>query len=207
MKVKVLSLDNKETGEVELDKSIYGLEVSQDVMHRVVEWQRSAARSGNHKTKGISEISGTTKKPFKQKGTGRARQGSMRSPHMRGGAVIFGPVVRSHAYDLPKKVRKLAVKMALSQKCLEKKFTVVEDLNIASCKTKELNVKLSKMASSSILFIGVDEEKNQNFLMAYRNLKGVNVLPVSGLNAYDLLKHDHVFVVKGFLESISKKLS
>lgn len=207
MKVKVVSLDNKEKGDVELDKSIYGLEVDIDLIHRVVEWQRAASRSGNHKTKGISEISGTTKKPFKQKGTGRARQGSLRSPHMRGGAVIFGPVVRSHAYDMPKKVRKLAMKMALSQKLSENKFVIVDDLKITSHKTKDLSTKISKIFPSSALFVGIDVEKDQNFLRAYRNLKDVDALPVEGLNVYDVLRHDYLVLVKSSLESISKKLS
>jgi large subunit ribosomal protein L4 len=207
MKLKVVGLDSIEKGEVELDESIYGLKVDVDLIHRVVEWQRSASRSGNHKTKGISDVSGTTKKPFKQKGTGRARQGSLRSPHMRGGAVIFGPVVRSHAYDMPKKVRKLAMKMALSQKCSEQKCIIIDSLSIDSHKTKELNMKVSKIFSSSALFIGVDLEKDQNFLKAYRNLKCINALPVEGLNVYDVLKHEYLILVKGSLESISKKLS
>lgn len=207
MKVKVVDLDNKEKGEVQLNKSIYGLKVNAGLIHRVVEWQRSASRSGNHKTKGISEISGTTKKPFKQKGTGRARQGSMRSPHMRGGAVIFGPVVRDHAYDMPKKVRKLAMKMMLSQKCSEKKCVIVDSLAVKTHKTKDLDAKLSKMVPSSTLFVGVDMDKDEKFLRAYRNLKGVNVLPVEGLNVYDVLRHDYLVLVKGSLESIDKKLS
>jgi large subunit ribosomal protein L4 len=207
MKVKVVDLDNKDRGEIELDKSIYGLEADVDLIHRVVEWQRSAARSGNHKTKGISEISGTTKKPFKQKGTGRARQGSLRSPHMRGGAVIFGPVVRSHEYSIQKKVRKLAIKMVLSQKCSEQKCIIVDSLNIGSHKTKDLNVKLSKFVKSSVLFVGIDSTKDQNFLKAYRNLKEVDALPVDGLNVYDVLRHDYVVLVKDSLESINKKLS
>ncbi|MBP9791847.1 MAG: 50S ribosomal protein L4 [Rickettsiales bacterium] len=207
MKVKVVDLDNKDKGEIDLDKSIYGLKVDVDLIHRVVEWQRSASRSGNHKTKGISEISGTTKKPFKQKGTGRARQGSLRSPHMRGGAVIFGPVVRSHEYSIQKKVRKLAIKMVLSQKCSEQKCIVVDSLTLGSHKTKDLNVKLSKFINTSVLFVGVDLDKDQHFLKAYRNLKAVDALPVEGLNVYDVLKHDYVVLVKDSLESISKKLS
>lgn len=207
MKVKVVSLDNKEKEEIELDKSIYGVQICNDTIHRVVEWQRSCSRSGNHKTKGISDISGTTKKPFKQKGTGRARQGSMRAPHMRGGAVIFGPVVRSHAYDMPKKIRKLAMKMALSLKCSEKKCVILDSVAIKTHKTKDLNIKLSKIVPSTALFVGVDMEKDQNFLKAYRNLKGVDVIPVNGLNVYDVLNHEYLVLVKDSLESISKKLS
>src|SRR4051812_38876401 len=116
MKLKVVTLENKAAGEIELAKDIFGVEVRNDILHRMVEWQRAKARAGTHKTKGISEIQGTTKKPWKQKGTGHARQGSLRSPQFRGGARIFGPVVRSHALGLNKKVRKLALKMALSAK-------------------------------------------------------------------------------------------
>src|SRR5262245_49107553 len=114
MKAQVLTLDNKAAGDIELNGDVFGLTVRADLLDRAVQWQRAKKQAGTHKTKTISEISGTTKKPHKQKGTGSARQGSLRSPQMRGGATIFGPVVRSHAYSLPKKVRKLALKHALS---------------------------------------------------------------------------------------------
>src|SRR5688572_33502499 len=116
MRATVRNLDNQEVGDIELAEEVFSLPVRGDILARVVEWQRAKARAGTHKTKGISDISGTTKKPFRQKGTGNARQGSLRSPQYRGGAVIFGPVVRSHEYDLPKKVRKLGLKTALSAK-------------------------------------------------------------------------------------------
>ena len=119
MKQEVKNLEDKVVTEISLDKSIFGLEPKDSVIHRMVRFQLAKKRSGNHKTKGISEISGTTKKPFKQKGTGSARQGSKRSPQMRGGAVIFGPQVRSHSHKLPKKIRSLALKMALSSKLKE----------------------------------------------------------------------------------------
>ena len=121
MKTNIISLDNKTVGEIELDETIFGLPLRTDLLHRMVGWQLSKRRAGTHKTKTISEISGSTKKPFKQKGTGNARQGSLRSAQMRGGATIFGPVVRSHAYDMNKKVRKLALKVALSAKVAEGK--------------------------------------------------------------------------------------
>ena len=116
MKIAVKNLQNAEVGQIELADAIYGLELRSDILHRVVNWQRAKSQTGNHKTKGISEIQGTSKKPFKQKGTGNARQGSLRSAQMRGGATIFGPLVRSHAYSLPKKIRALGLKMALSSK-------------------------------------------------------------------------------------------
>src|SRR3546814_8733900 len=122
MKISVKTLDNTDAGEIELSNSGFGLPVREDRLHRIVHWHLAKRRAGTHKTKGVSEISGTTKKPYKQKGTGRARQGSLRSPQFRGGAVIFGPVVRDHGYDLPKKVRKLALKTALSAKQAEGKL-------------------------------------------------------------------------------------
>src|SRR5438874_12180128 len=116
MRATVRTLDNQEVGDIELSEEVFGLPVRPDILARVVDWQLAKRRAGTHKTKGISEISGTTKKPYRQKGTGRARQGSLRSPQFRGGARIFGPVVRDHGYDLPKKVRKLGLKTALSTK-------------------------------------------------------------------------------------------
>ena len=139
MKVAVSTLDNKTSGEIDLDPAIFGLPLRPDILQRVVEWQRAKARSGDHKTKGISEISGTTKKPHAQKGTGRARQGSLRSAQMRGGAVIFGPVVRSHAYSLPKKVRALGLKTALSAKLASGKLKIIESDNVTNNKTKILS--------------------------------------------------------------------
>ena len=127
MKTNIISLDNKKVGEIELDETVFGLPLRVDILHRRVGWQLAKRRAGTHKTKTISEISGTTKKPFKQKGTGSARQGSLRSAQMRGGATIFGPVVRSHAYDLPKKVRKLALRVALSAKVAEGKLIVLDN--------------------------------------------------------------------------------
>ena len=122
MKINVCSLDNKSLKEVNLDKNIFQVEVKNEIIYRMVRYQLAKKQSGNHSTKSISEISGTTKKPFKQKGTGSARQGSRRSPHMRGGSAMFGPRVRSHAHKLPKKIRSLALKMSLSQKCSEEKL-------------------------------------------------------------------------------------
>ena len=142
MKQEIKSLENKVLKQIDLNKSIFGLEVKNDIIHRMIRFQLAKKRSGNHKTKGISEISGTTRKPFKQKGTGSARQGSRRSPQMRGGAVIFGPEVRSHSHKLPKKIKSLALRMALSNKFKEGKLTVVSDFKINKPK------KLKKILSS-----------------------------------------------------------
>src|SRR5213595_2128074 len=143
MKLTVRNLDNQEVGDIELAEQVFGLPVRKDILARMVNWQLAKRRAGTHKTKGISDISGTTKKPYKQKGTGRARQGSLRSPQFRGGAVIFGPVVRSHAHDLPKKVRKLALKTALSAKQAEGKLVVIDTATLDEAKTKALRARFA----------------------------------------------------------------
>lgn len=136
MKERICNLDNKSLKEISLDKFIFGIEFNSDVIHRMIRYQLAKRRSGNHKTKNISEISGTTKKPFKQKGTGSARQGSKRSPQMRGGAVIFGPVVRSHAHKLPKRVRNLALRIAISKKFKDGKLKIIDNFKISKKKNK-----------------------------------------------------------------------
>lgn len=205
MKVKVLTLENKAAGEVELDEKVFGLPVRADILHRVVEWQRAKARSGNHKTKGISEISGTTKKPFRQKGTRNARQGSLRSPQHRGSARIFGPVVRSHAYDLPKKIRKLGLKTALSAKLKDGKLLVVENVKLSAPKTKDLTSKFEKLGWKSVLVID-GNEIDLNFALAARNIYGIDVLPQVGANVYDILKHDNLVLTKEALELLEARL-
>ena len=189
MKQEIKSLENKVIKEIDLDKTIFGVEVKNEIIHRMVRYQLAKKRSGNHKTKGISEISGTTRKPFKQKGTGSARQGSRRSPQMRGGAVIFGPQVRSHAHKLPKRIRALALKMALSNKLKEGKLKVISDFKISKPKTSFLTSKLVKMEIDSALFIdGVDVEKN--FKHAVKNIPKTDFLPISGINVYDIIRRN-----------------
>src|SRR5207248_8378482 len=145
MKLTVRNLDNQEVGDIELSEAVFGLPVRRDILARVVNWQLAKRRAGTHKTKGISDIQGTTKKPWRQKGTGRARQGSLRSPQFRGGAVIFGPVVRSHEFSLQKKVRRLALKTALSAKQAEGKLIVVETAKLAEAKTKALRNRFAAL--------------------------------------------------------------
>src|SRR6202171_3939308 len=145
MKLRVRNLDNEEVGDIELAEEVFGLPVRRDILARVVNWQLAKRRAGTHKTKGISEIQGTTKKPYKQKGTGRARQGSTRSPQFRGGARIFGPVVRSHAFDLQKKVRRLGLKTALSAKQAEGKLVVIDAAKLDQAKTKALRVQFAAL--------------------------------------------------------------
>ena len=176
MKQEIKSLENKVLKQIDLNKSIFGLEVKNDIIHRMIRFQLAKKRSGNHKTKGISEISGTTRKPFKQKGTGSARQGSRRSPQMRGGAVIFGPEVRSHSHKLPKKIKSLALRMALSNKFKEGKLTVVSDFKINKPKTSFLKNLLAKLNINSALFID-GKEIEKNFKFAIRNVPMTDFLP------------------------------
>ncbi len=204
MKVKVTDLNNKSVGEVELNDAIFGLPVRGDLLHRMVGYQLNKRRAGTHKTKGVSEISGTTKKPHKQKGTGRARQGSLRSPQFRGGARIFGPVVRSHATDLPKKVRKLALKTALSAKYAEGKLVVLDAATVTEAKTKIIAEKLKAMGLLSALI--VDTAVDEGFARAVRNLPAIDVLPQQGANVYDILRRDSLVLTRAAIVDLEARL-
>jgi len=204
MKSKIISLDNAAIGEIELADDVFGVPVRADLLHRMVNYQLAKRRSGNHKAKIISEISGTTKKPYKQKGTGSARQGSLRSPQFRGGAVIFGPVVRSHAHDLTKKVRKLALKVALSSKVADGKLIVVDTAKAATPKTKDLAARLKVLGLASVLVI--DGEVDNNFALASRNLPAVDVLPQIGANVYDILRRDTLVLTTDAVVALEARL-
>ena len=204
MKIQVNSLDNKKIKDIDLDKQIFGLELKEEIIYRMVRYQLAKRRSGNHKTKGISEISGTTKKPFKQKGTGNARQGSKRSPQMRGGAVIFGPQVRSHAHKLPKKIKKLALKMAISKKIKDGKFKVINELKISKPKTNLFRSKLAGLKLDSVLFIDGKDIDN-NFLLASKNVPKIDILPVAGINVYDILKRDYLVLSENAVDGIKER--
>jgi large subunit ribosomal protein L4 len=204
MKVKVTDLNNKSVGEIELNDEIFGLPVRGDLLHRMVGYQLNKRRAGTHKTKGVSEISGTTKKPHKQKGTGRARQGSLRSPQFRGGARIFGPVVRSHATDLPKKVRKLALKTALSAKYAEGKLVILDAATVTEAKTKIVAAKLKAMGLLSALI--VDTAVDEGFARAVRNLPAIDVLPQQGANVYDILRRDSLVLTKAAIADLEARL-
>ncbi len=204
MKENISSFDNKKIKEINLDKSIFGIEVKEDIIHRMVRYQLAKKRSGNHKTKGISEISGTTKKPFKQKGTGSARQGSKRSPQMRGGAVIFGPQVRSHEHKLPKRIKRLALKMTLSKKLKDGKLKILNEFKISKPKTSLFKNKLNNMKIDSALFID-HSEIDKNFFIASKNVPKVDVLPLAGLNVYDILKRDFLVFSENALTGIQER--
>jgi len=205
MKLTVRNLDNEEVGEIELADEIFGLPIRRDILARVVNWQLAKRRAGTHKTKGISEIRGTTKKPYKQKGTGRARQGSLRSPQFRGGGRIFGPVVRSHAFDLQKKVRRLGLKIALSAKQDEGKLVVIDTAHVGEAKTKVLRARLAALGWNSALIIdgSVVEE---NFARAARNLPRVDVLPQQGANVYDILRRDTLVLTREAVRHLEARL-
>jgi large subunit ribosomal protein L4 len=205
MKVKVKNLDNKEVGSVDLSDTIFGLESRRDILTRAVNWQLAKRRAGTHAAKGIADISGTTKKPFSQKGTGRARQGSLRSPQFRKGAVIFGPVVRDHSHDMPKKVRKLALCMALSAKAKDGKLIILDAAKSADHKTKALAAKLDKMGLTSVLFID-GANLDVNFARAARNIPNVDVLPEQGANVYDILRRDVLVLTTNAVEQLQERL-
>ena len=204
MKQEIKSLENKVLKQIDLNKSIFGLEVKNDIIHRMIRFQLAKKRSGNHKTKGISEISGTTRKPFKQKGTGSARQGSRRSPQMRGGAVIFGTEVRSHSHKLPKKIKSLALRMALSNKFKEGKLTVVSDFKINKPKTSFLKNLLAKLNINSALFID-GKEIEKNFKFAIRNVPMTDFLPITGINVYDIVRRDSLVLSEKALDGLNER--
>jgi large subunit ribosomal protein L4 len=205
MKCQVTSLDNKKVGEIDLADEVFGLPVRKDILARAVNWQLNKRRRGTHKTKGISDIQGTTKKPWRQKGTGSARAGSLRSPQFRGGARIFGPVVRSHETGLPKKVRKLALKTALSSKQADGRLIVIDEVSASKAKTAELIKKLGKLGWQSVLIIGgavIDE----NFRRAASNIPNLDVLPQQGANVYDILRRDTLVLTKDAVEHLEARL-
>jgi len=205
MKIDVVNLEAQNVGSVELADEVFGVEVRRDILARMVNYQLAKRRAGTHKTKQIWEVSGTTKKPFKQKGSGNARQGSLRSAQFRGGGVIFGPVVRSHAHDLPKKVRALALKVALSAKVAEGKLVILEKAAVASPKTKELLARLTKLNLANALFID-GAELDLNFALASRNLPFVDVLPSQGANVYDILRRDTLVLTKDAVLALEARL-
>ncbi len=201
---KVTTLDGKESGTVDLPESIFGLEPRADILQRMVRYQLSKRQAGTHKTKMRSEISATTKKMFKQKGTGRARHGAKTAPQFRGGGKAFGPVVRSHAHDLPKKVRVLALKHALSDKARGDKLIVLADAAVKEPKTKALAASLAKLGLSNALFID-GAEVGANFAMAARNITDIDVLPVQGINVYDILRRDTLVLTKAAVEGLTER--
>ncbi len=205
MKAKVTTFQNKAAGDIELDDAVFGLKPRKDILARVVNWQLAKRRAGTHKTRTVSEIRGSTAKPFKQKGTGRARQGSSRAAQMRGGATTFGPVVRSHAHALPKKVRKLGLRNALSAKQADGKLVIVDEAKLKAPKTKDLVKAMSKQSWGSVLVID-GPEVDDNFARAASNLAHFDVLPQQGANVYDILRRDTLVLTKAAVEHLEARL-
>ncbi|ABV73798.1 50S ribosomal protein L4 [Rickettsia canadensis str. McKiel] len=206
MKTKILSLANEEVGEISLNKDIFAVEfIRDDIIKQVIDWQRAKAMSGNHKTKTVSEVSGTTKKPFKQKGTGNARQGSLRSVQMRGGGLAHGPIVRSHATQLPKKVRKLGLIHALSEKFAEGKLLVIDSLKLDKPKTSFLVNILNKFQGQSFFVID-GNEVDINFSLAAKNIYNTVIVPQIGANVYDIIRHEYVLLSQEAVNVLEERL-
>ncbi len=204
MKLDIVNFDAEAAGSAELPDEIFGIAPRQDIMARVVHWQLSKRRSGNHKTKGMGEVSGTTRKPYKQKGTGNARQGSLRAPQFRTGGVVHGPVVRDHGYSLNKKVRRLGLLSALSQKAADGKLVILDAVG-AVAKTKDVAAKVKKFGWVSALI--VDAAVDQDFLRASRNVHGLDILPVIGANVYDILQHDVLVITQAGIDGLKERLA
>lgn len=206
MKCDVISLENKKVGDIELDDAIFGVEPRADILHRVVNWQLARRQAGTHKVKTRGELAIVKTKPFKQKGTGNARQGFKGVTQMRGGATVHGPVVRSYAHSLNKKVRKLGLKCALSAKVADGSLIVVDDAKFDTPKTKDAALKLKALGWTSALVIdGTDVDAN--FQNAIANIPGIDALPSQGANVYDILRADKLVLTKGAVEKLVERLS
>ena len=204
MQTEIKTLDGGSSGTAELPDALFAATPRADIMARVVHWQLMKRRAGTHKVKGMGEVMGTTKKPYKQKGTGNARQGSLRSPQFRTGGVVHGPVVRDHGFDLPKKVRRLGLISALSQKAAEGKLIVL-DAASSSAKTKDLAARMKALGWTSALIL--DQAVEEAFARASRNIRGLDVLPSAGANVYDILRHDVLAVTTAAVEGLKERLA
>ncbi|GGC58134.1 50S ribosomal protein L4 [Chelatococcus reniformis] len=204
MKLDVTTLDGTSAGQVDLDEAIFGLEPRVDLIHRYVRWQLAKRQAGTHKTLGRAEISRTTRKMYKQKGTGSARHGSAKAPQFRGGGKAFGPVVRDHGHDLPKKVRALALKHALSAKAKDDAIVVLDSAALAEAKTKALRAQLGKLGFANALIVD-GAEMDGNFCLAVRNIPDVDVLPVTGINVYDILRRDKLVLTKAAVDALEAR--
>ena len=203
MQANVINFDGKTVGKIELQDSIFGLDARADVLHRVVTWQRAKARAGTHAVKTVSDVAGSGKKAFKQKKTGNARQGERYNVHMRGGGVVHGPVVRDHSIDLPKKIRALGLKMALSSKAKEDALVIIDSEKLSAVKTATFAKQLKKLEISSALFVGADM-LDENFKKSAANISNVDVLPTVGLNVLDILKHDKLVLTQDAVKAIEE---
>ena len=206
MKKDLVNIENVKIKDIDINENIFCQKVFPDIIHQYIRYQNAKSRQGTHKTKSRSEVSGKSKKPFSQKGTGNARQGSSKPPHFRGGAIAMGPVNRSHAFSLNKKEKKIALKSALSSKLAKNNIIFIDSLNIKSHKTKSLNVSLSKFDFNSALFVYDDDNINENFRKASSNLPRVSLLNHKGINVKDIITFDKIFIEEKSITKISEKL-
>ena len=204
MDLKVTTLAGKDAGKLEVSDEIFGLDPREDILHRVVRWQLAKRQQGTHKAKGRAEIARTGAKMYRQKGTGRARHSSARAPQFRGGGKAHGPVPHSHAHDLPKKVRALGLKHALSAKAKSASLVIVDDLAIAEAKTKALVESFAKLGLANALFIG-GNEIDAGFKRAAANIPNIDVLPVQGINVYDILRRGTLVLSKAAVEALEER--
>lgn len=205
-KVALLNQTGSQVGDIELNDYVFGIEPNEAVLFDAVIAQRASLRQGNHKVKNRSEVAGGGKKPWRQKGTGRARQGSIRSPQWRGGGIVFGPTPRSYSYKLPKKVRRLALRSALSSAVVGEKLMVLEGLTFDAPKTKAFTQLVSDLSvGKKALFVTADPD--ENVALSARNIQGMTVVAATGINVLDLLGHDKVVMTKAAVEKIEEVLS
>jgi large subunit ribosomal protein L4 len=205
-KVALFNQNGSEVGEVELNDSVFGIVPNQAVLFDAIIMQRASLRQGTHKTKVRSEVAGGGRKPWRQKGTGRARQGSIRSPQWRGGGTVFGPVPRSYSYKLPKKVRRLAIKSALSSKVLEENILVLEGLAFETPKTKDFLTVLNSLSVDQKALI-VTANLEENVALSARNIPGVTVVTADGINVLDVVNHDKLIMTKAAVEKVEEVLA
>ena len=204
MELKVAKLDGGEAGSIKLSDEIFGLAPRKDIIQRCIAWQLAKRQAGTHKTKDRAEIARTGKKMYKQKGTGGARHGSARVPQFRGGGRAFGPVVRSHAHDLPKKIRALALRHALSAKAKDGGIIVIENAELGEAKTKTLTTHFAGLGLANALIID-GAQVNENFAAAARNIPNIDVLPVQGINVYDILRRQKLVLTRAALDALEAR--
>ncbi|CAN7482632.1 MULTISPECIES: 50S ribosomal protein L4 [Phyllobacterium] len=204
MDLSITTLEGKEAGKVKLSEEIFGLEPRDDILQRMVRYQLARKQQGTHKAKGRSEIARTGAKMYKQKGTGRARHHSARAPQFRGGGKAHGPVVHSHDHDLPKKVRALALRHALSAKVKASDLIIIDDLLSAEAKTKVLVSQFAKLGLENALLIG-GAEIDANFRRAASNIPNIDVLPIQGINVYDILRRGKLVLSKAAVEALEER--
>jgi large subunit ribosomal protein L4 len=204
MELKITTLEGKESGSVNLSDAIFGLEPRTDIIQRCVNWQLAKRQAGTHKAKGRAEVWRTGKKMYAQKGTGGARHGSARVPQFRGGGRAFGPVVRSHAHDLPKKVRALALKHALSSKAKDGGIIVIDKASVKEAKTKVLAEQFGNLGLANALIVD-GAELDGNFCVAARNIPNIDILPVQGINVYDILRRKTLVLTRAALDALEAR--